>query len=372
MTASRAMAARAPATPKRPLCFMHVPKSGGTAVHDALSAAVREGRLSDERGDAACAVCGELAQGPREARAAAGSPPYDLAPITRSEVVSGHFYLRTLLRVLPPESIATVLREPRARLLSLYTFWRLSPGYEAWYPYTPHDHAMRPLDEFLVEPTMAPAVDNVACRILLYDRHDPHRDDPRIPPADFISPEHVESLASDAIEQLDRLGFVGVLERGKATWEGLSRFFGVPLQPVRGNVTGSAGVVPDSLPVEDPITERTLQLLDACCAVDAQIYKHALMAEMTEAHAQQLSESAFARQLVLFGDVGGSCATSAQSLAGRLAETESRLAGLEQELSACQDELARHHEWLDSMRGSVSWRITAPLRAAKRRISASR
>ena len=55
------------------------------------------------------------------------------------------------------------------------------------------------------------------CRILL-------RGDPRIPLFDLIAPDHYGGLASEAIDRLDRLGFVGVLERGQATWDGFSRF----------------------------------------------------------------------------------------------------------------------------------------------------
>ncbi|MBV8944898.1 MAG: hypothetical protein JOZ95_05710, partial [Solirubrobacterales bacterium] len=93
---------------------------------------------------------------------------------------------------------------------------------------------MRALDEFLAEPQIAPAVDNAVCRILLSGNGDP-----RIPEFDFISPEHLASVAADAIDRLDQLGFVGVLEHGQGIWEGLSRFFGVRLEPTRENMTAS-------------------------------------------------------------------------------------------------------------------------------------
>jgi hypothetical protein len=41
---------------------------------------------------------------------------------------------------------------------------------------------------------------------------------------------------------------------------------------------------------------------------------------------------------------------------------------LVEELAAARSELARHRAWLEATNGSLSWRLTAPLRAAKRRV----
>lgn len=384
----------------RPLCFLHAPKCGGTSVHEALLAALPEGTVSAVRGNAAVSVAGFPArtpQGREWPESLLGVGRWDeFDAISRAQVVSGHFYVPTLLKVTPPESIATVLREPRARLLSVYSFWRLTPGYEEWYPHEPHAHAMKPFDEFLSERLMAAAVDNVVCRLLLYG-------DPRVPMVGFIASEDIEGVAADAIDCLDRLGFVGLLEHGRATWEGLSRFFGVTLEPGRSNVTASMGAVPEALPIEGPIGDRTLELLDARTAADTIVYRHALMAHGTDAEAKRLSDSAFAAQLVRLGDLGGSSAASVESVSSslaemgsrlaesearlvqtesRLAESESRLARLTAELSRrqaelkaqheevgrLQTELASHREWLEAIQGSASWRLTAPLRAVKRRV----
>lgn len=222
---------------------MHVAKSGGTSVHDALLAALPPGSISANRGDATvtCTGTAALADLVPSERLAAWRAEWSLDGVSQSEVVSGHFYLPTLLEIVPPGSISTVLREPRTRMLSLYMFWRLTPGYERWYPLTPHEHAMRPLDEFLAESLMAPAVDNVVCRLLLHG-------DSRVPVEDFMSPEHVEGVAADAVDRIGQLGFVGVLELARGMWEGLSRFFGVSLKPSRANVTASTGVIPEALP----------------------------------------------------------------------------------------------------------------------------
>lgn len=331
--------------------------------------------MSNVRGDAA--------------RSVAGSPGVSWEPmeqrhfdeISRSAVVSGHFYLPTLLRVTEPASIATVLREPRTRVLSLYTFWRITPGYEQWYPYRPHYHALKSLDEFLLDPLMASAVDNVVCRILLHG-------DSRIPEDDFISAEEVGEVAEDAIAQLDRLGLVDVIELGQSMWERLSLFFRVRLESGRANVTASSGMIPETLPFPGPISDRTIELLRARTAADAIAYRHVLATYTTEARATRIADSTFAAQLVRIGDIGGHSAASLGSLTSRLADSEGRLSTLSEELSARHDakvaglmeqlavqqeavrkiqtELENQRVWLDGIQRSASWRLTAPLRAAKR------
>ena len=132
-------------------------------------------------------------------------------------------------------------------------------------------------------------------------------------------------------------------------------------------MTGSTAVVPGSLPVQKPITSRTLELLDAMSAVDSVLYTHALTAETSEAEAKRICDSTFAAELVRLGDIGGIPAT-AQSFSLQLAETEVRLAGLSHELGTLEDDLARHRAWLEGIQESASWRMTAPARAAKRRL----
>jgi len=149
-----------------------------------------------------------------------------------------------------------------------------------------------------------------------------------------------------------------------------------------------------------------LGLLNARTAADTLVYGHALKAECTESETSRICSSAFARQLVRLGDISGSSAASAQSLARRIGEAEWRLADMadvlrrrneelgwrDQELSRretelsryrdelkaqketarrLRDDLASHRAWLEEIKGSVSWRITGPLRGAKRRLGRS-
>jgi hypothetical protein len=224
--------------------------------------------------------------------------PEDVLDLGKAAVVLGHFRLSTLTQVAPCEFIATILREPRARLLSQYLFWR-TQAHDGSVRFPPRDHARRPLGEFLSEPSVAQATDNLLCRMLL-------EPDPRIPSSGFIPPGDLEALASDAAAKLDALGFVGVLELGDMVWQGLSRLFEVTVTPDEQNVTGRSGPAPDTAPVARPFNARTIQVLDARTRGDALIYRHALAtAGRSSEDCASLPAAAFANQLVQLGDSSG-------------------------------------------------------------------
>ena len=131
-------------------------------------------------------------------------------------VISGHFSLSTLLKV------CVVGRDRPARTevacpFPLRLLAALVLGAQGVARISAIDHALGPLDEFLAEPQVAEATDNIVCRMLLGD-------DPDIPELGFIAPEQVYELASRSIAALKTLGFVGVLELDNSIWSGLSRF----------------------------------------------------------------------------------------------------------------------------------------------------
>jgi hypothetical protein len=312
-----------------------------------------------------------------ELRATVVATDEEVRRLSDYDVASGHFCWGTLSRVAPPSSVATVLREPRARILSLYAYWRLTPFLrDLWHPYAAVEHALRPLDEFLLEPRIARATDNQVCRLLLYG-------DPRIPDLDFIAPADAEAIADSAIERLDALGFVGIIEMSDAVWSGLARMFGVELTPLRHNVTGERGCVGSAVPLEAPITDRTLDLIAQRTAADTIVYEHALeQAGLGRHEAQALRDTAFAQQLVRFGDLVCSPAAKAvgvaQAIEGHEHELDSpRLirADVEElrgQLRVRDRELEGLRQLNEAMRRSISWRLTVPLRAAKRRANHTR
>jgi hypothetical protein len=357
---------------------MHIPKSAGTSVRVSLEDAFPRGAVGPKRQDATL-LCGftALDRLSPATRALLAVEPDEISMLADHAVVAGHFSMSTLLQVASPTSIATVLREPRARLLSHFAYWRLSSGLRSmWRGYAPLDHALRPLDQFLAEPQVAQATDNLFCRMLLSG-------DPRIPDTDFIT--DAEPIASDAIGVLQTLGFVGIVELQAPMWQGLSAFFDTPLKPRFINTTSDESILSSGAALELDITARTLDLISARTAADVLVYEHVTrQAGLPSFSAEQVATTAFANELVRLGNVAGPVPTESRARArkieelsqqldiearrheGTLTQIEGELHHTQLELQQARDELSRNHAWLHHLQTSLSWRVTAPARAAKR------
>lgn len=284
-----------------PLCFLHVPKSGGESVAEALRSALPDGAASPLKID--LEVCRMVfssiddVEEPLRSKIALSDEDHDSLGDYR--FVIGHFTLATMLRVAPPSRIATVLREPRARLLSLYLFFRLPhvQAVSASYCGDLIDTVSRPLDEFLVEPGIASATDNQLCRMILSG-------DDRIPDDGFIAEATVEEVAVSAVERLDRLGFVGILESGDDMWQGLSQMFGVVLDPRRINEssTPAASADADQMPLVD--SAAVFDGLEQRTAADGIVYETLLARSCgTPDSARRRAREAFVDQLARFDRV---------------------------------------------------------------------
>jgi hypothetical protein len=368
-----------------PKCFMHIPKSGGSSVQAALDRALPPGSLAPRRFDKSVFIdFDDLDLMRPEAR--------DLVVVGRDEVqalgqyrmVSGHFSLTTLLQISDAASIATVLREPRARLLSLYMYWRVPNIGDFWAPSRTADHARRPLGEFLSEPYLAPVIDNVVCRMLLYG-------DARLRESDFASVDDIESLAADATKRLDALGFVGILELGEFVWHGLRRMFDVKLDPTMVNVTEEFGGLIEMEPEGRLLTTETVDLLEQRTAADLLVYDHALVRAGVDARERRLlGNSAFAHQLVKLGGLAGRSAVQVAEQAGLVEDLRSEkeeerrcwqaallaheqtlhareqtIQGLEAEIIRGEEDIDRLRRWLTAVNASARWRLTTLLRAIK-------
>ena len=278
------------------------------------------------------------------------------------DAVAGHFCLATLRSVAPTSAVCTVLREPRARLLSLYTYWRTAgAGDDFWAPYRIGATAWRPLAEFLSDARLAPAIDNQVCRLLLAG-------DPRFPKSAFMAKGDAETVAAAAIERLDELGFVGVLELGQSAWDGVGQIFGVNIEQQRTHVTGDLGRAAGDVDDVDVLTAGALELLQERTAVDALVYDHALeRAGLEKSERNRVIDEAFAAQLVRLGDLCGVSAANAARLAATAELLNGQLRDQSEELRRKDADLAQMQARLDAMQGSRSWRFTAPLRSVRGR-----
>ena len=86
------------------LVFLHLPRTGGTTLHHLLTAAFPPEQVCPER-------FMRLRRWPLE----------ELAPF---RLFSGHFTISGVDRIPGEKRIATVLRDPRARVISTFQLWR--------------------------------------------------------------------------------------------------------------------------------------------------------------------------------------------------------------------------------------------------------
>jgi hypothetical protein len=345
-----------------PRCFLHIPKSAGSSFHAVLHAGYPPEAISPRRCDTTeftgFDAFDEL---PAQTRNIIAADEHELEQLAGFEIVSGHFTLPNLLRLTTPDHIATILREPRARLMSLYAYYRLSPWLvESWRPYDRVLSGRLPLDEFLADETLAAETDNQTCRLLLHG-------DARIPADGFIAPEAAGPLAAAACDALATLGLVEVLESGDRAWQEFGRFFGVDARPVEVNVTAERHAGVSDLPPLGRITPRTIALLEDRTTADAIVYQRILGEKgWAVEDARRLSDAAFSAQLARLGDLAGSRARAAEELSAAIARRDDDLQAVSARLRETEADLDRHRGWLAGVQSSASWQMTSPLRNAKR------
>jgi hypothetical protein len=216
--------------------YLHIPKAAGSSVTDAMRRAI------GERADTTASLCPlrfdatlfgdfDVNRLPEPFRSLelAGSGEN----LESYDVVIGHFSAPSLSIGRAPSDLATLLREPRSRLLSLYTFWRSwsAAEHEAWDPFDASRHAMsHDWPQFLDDASIAFQTDNVAARMLLGDH-------PLIPVDGFIEDSNIAAVTEDALRVLKSFGHADVIENDSDCWERLARWTGIDLDVQRRNTT---------------------------------------------------------------------------------------------------------------------------------------
>ena len=247
-----------------PFAFMHVPKSAGSSVTSALRAALPSHRWGDYVFDPAW--MGPYRHHPRPPAVhdqVLDSP----SQLTTVDAVAGHLMLDTLLTRFDVGDVAAVVREPRSRLLSHYEYWRgLDDAARMRELPWESSRSARSLDfaEWLDDESIAYQIDNTLIRQLVRDA--------AIPENAFIPNDQLRRLARIASGRIRKLGWVGLVEQGAATWESLCRFVGAPLDVQRVNVTEHR----QDLPVDvDALLTRSVPALAARTAGDAIVWQAA-------------------------------------------------------------------------------------------------
>jgi len=267
--------------------FVHVPKSAGSSIKNAVAQRCDPSSIAPVELDRV--LFGgfdrfeEMPARTRSTIAVDGA-----GAVARYDVVMGHFGLTSLSPHFAPAETMTVLREPRTRLLSHYTFWRgwTDARHADWDPYAASRCAVTDtFGEFLEDPAAASQTDNLAARMLL----SPH---PLIPDDGFIDPEAVAELAARGAELLGGFGFADVVESGPALWRDLSAWLDAPVEPehtlmteVRPGIDWSATLSPGTTAA---LARRT--------AIDSLLWTG--LAGNRTADPAALAESTFFRKLV--------------------------------------------------------------------------
>jgi hypothetical protein len=202
----KARSVPAPLRDGRPVAYLHIPKVGGVAVAAGLRDALRPHRYF---GGFDRVLFGDFRDFETIHPDTRRTVHLDTAGIDRdADLVAAHMALSTLRTAYPGHRLLTVMREPRARVVSLWLYWRAQPDavlapWGAWGERVRKSH--RPLAEFLTTREVACQTDNLAVRMLLW----PH---PTIPEDGFIPLIADEALLHTARRALATLSFVGVNE----------------------------------------------------------------------------------------------------------------------------------------------------------------
>lgn len=273
-------------------------------MKEALSAALPESAVAPPSADTSI-FCefSDFDEFDDPARDMVAADDAEIEALAGYDAVLGHFSLPTLLRLTTAPNIATIVREPRARLLSAFMFVHLSRMIEMWGRYGQEAFSLpaRSATAFFTVPRLARLTDNQICRLILHG-------DPRMRDGKFIASHDADGLAEAALTQLDRFGYVGVLEYDDV-WTDMTRFFGVPLDPVRANVSGEGEMPEFPLPRAPFDAESVLAVMEPRVAADRIVYETLLERKCGARRAGQISEAAFAAQLIHFGDCMGTTAT---------------------------------------------------------------
>jgi hypothetical protein len=254
---------------RRPLVFLHIPKTSGIAVAHALVEAEKPPRVFFGFDRAFFGGFDDFASIDPDTRAFIHLTP---GTIPRDEaVIRAHMSLGTLRAAYKDGRFMTTLREPACRVLSHFVFWRgfsdaQAQPWGAWASVMAE--ARSPLAVFLASPRVACQIDNVATRLLLW----PHGD---IPDAGMILPHHDAALIAAAISRLDALDFAGAIESPDFAAR-LGAFLGHMPVLAPHNISPS---LPAALRtgLDAELTQDAQALMQARTRLDRALWRHVLL-----------------------------------------------------------------------------------------------
>jgi Sulfotransferase family len=268
---------------------MHIPKSAGTSLSDALRTAIEPRAFFSAFDRCNFGSFSDFESISEDIRKAILTDPAEIPPGVN--LIIGHMSFSTTSQINPSAQFMTILREPASRLMSFWLFWRskvdenLAP-WGGWGEYV--RLSRRPLREFIRARNISCQVDNQSLRMLLW----PH---PLVPADDFIDERHDEELVQAAASRLDRFDFVDVIENPDMVVN-LQNWLGRPLIFRKLNETED---IPDALksPVQDELDSETLALIEHRSRLDLKLWQEVVSQRLPQVDLKTFRDQARAESL---------------------------------------------------------------------------
>jgi hypothetical protein len=273
---------------KRPLLFLHIPKSAGSSLADSIHDAINPnfpviGGLDtilfgtyDSFSEFSPTEKTRIYIGENQLPA-------------QADYVTGHFSYSHLAAVYPHGQVITIMREPSSRLISHWLFWRSQSDEElaslgSWGNVV--KRARAPLHDFLKDPDIFCQTDNVAVRMLL----SPH---PRITLNAPIDSRDDIKLLRTAQDVLSCFSFVDVMENSQMS-QRLEDWLGAPFKLSLRNVTKATPINFQSS-LRRELDDETLALLETRTRLDRVLWHTIARRQQTGIASPSLERSAIMR-----------------------------------------------------------------------------
>lgn len=235
------------------LVFLHIPKCGGTTLHDMLVDWYGADQMHPERHN--------------------GLYFYAARNLASKTLFSGHYdYYGTQL-VPGPKRMITFLRNPRSRLISLYNFHRSHRDdlIERYNLTLARWANMYDINEYFANPQVRahPAVNNTMARHF--------SNQPQL--GNVTADLPIQVLRDQSIVNLSRFDFIGLIEKYDTSIKRLATMLGqTPPETIKKarNFTTLIETDPNMKPIEKQVAdEKTHQLMHDLVREDEAIYAHA-------------------------------------------------------------------------------------------------
>jgi hypothetical protein len=188
--------------------LLHIPKCAGTSIMDSVALGIGPGRHVNGFDRSLFGDFRQFDDIPKMMRSVIHLDQAELP--ANATTVMGHFSYSTLRGRYPNADLAVFLREPTARLLSHWIYWRSLTWFSLRHWGAEWSARLKlarlPLQDFLSHPDVACQTDNIITRMLVW----PHR---MIPENQFIDPANDDALLAMALENLEHFGFADITER---------------------------------------------------------------------------------------------------------------------------------------------------------------